>query len=91
MTAATEVWTKPEDLTDAQKAIKVVMRWRCIEVLPDGCMKTVDEITGVLSNFTPAVITLQGLEIGDSIEVREGATRDLDVVILYKSGVKYES
>lgn len=90
MTAATEVWTKPEDLTDAQKALRPVARWKCLELQTDGCMKAVNELNGTLGNFTPAVIVLQGLESGDVAEVREGVTRDLDVVILYKVGVRYD-
>jgi len=84
MTAATELWTKPEDLTDAQKALTVVARWKYIEVMPDDSMRAVDEVTGVLGNLTAFAVTFQGIQIGDVSEVREGPTREEDVVVIYR-------
>lgn len=87
MTAATEVWTKPEDLTEDQKALKVVARWKYTQRLENGDVKAVNLIDGISGMLTAFVVEMQGVGIGDICEVREGTTRDQDVVILYKSGV----
>lgn len=85
MTAATDVWTKPEDLTDAHNALRAKAKWKCLETLPDGSMKAVDTLTGSMGNFNRTVVELQELTISDVIEVREGPTREEDVVIIYRA------
>lgn len=86
MTAATEVWTKSEDLTDAQKAIPVVARWEFIEKVADGSMKSVNVLDGTMGMLTGKAVELQELRLGDVAEVREGKTRDEDCVVLYRRG-----
>lgn len=88
MTAATEKWTDSTMLTDEQKALPVVARWKYISLLDDGSMKAVSLIDGKVSEINAKQVEIQELQVGDVSEVREGEARDMDVVILYKAGSK---
>lgn len=81
--ASQELWTKPEELTEAQKLVPVVARWRVTQKLENGNLQAVNENSGVLGEFTGKVVEKQGMGIDDVIEVREGKTRDQDVVVRY--------
>lgn len=83
--ASQEIWSKPEELTDEQKESTVVKhRWRIISKNDKDELKAVDLLTGVSADFATAVGVKQGLDLGDEIEVREGKTREEDLVVLTK-------
>jgi hypothetical protein len=86
VTAATDKWTKPEDLTEEQEALSIVAQWKYIEVPDVGDGKAVNLKTGTLAPITGTVLKLQEIQVGDVSEVREGDTRDKDVVVHYRNG-----
>lgn len=83
--ASQQLWLKPEDLTDDQKALKVVDKWKIIEAgTVEGELTCVNQFNGFKGTFTAAVVVKQGLAIGDVVDVRQGKTREFDTVTLIK-------
>lgn len=83
--ASQELWTRPEDLTDAQLAIPVVARWEIDEIQANGEAKAVDTISKRWADFTAFVVKKQDIQVADTIEVREAEERIDDVIVHFKT------